>query len=48
MLDQEDKDNDFQIHVNDGGPKHLSLRTAVSNGYKTYDIRVRAKRVYYV
>ncbi|VDB85689.1 unnamed protein product [Peniophora sp. CBMAI 1063] len=39
ILEQEDTDGDFQISVTDAGPKILSLGTATSNGYKTFDIR---------
>ena len=31
----------FQISVTDSGPKLITLGTATSNGYKTFDIRVR-------
>lgn len=41
VLEQEDTDGDFQISVTDAGPKILSLGTATSNGFKTFDIRVR-------
>ncbi|KAG8928293.1 alpha,alpha-trehalase nth1 [Tulasnella sp. 418] len=39
VLEQEDTDGDFQISVTDSGPKLLSLGTATSNGYKSFDIR---------
>ncbi|THH15567.1 hypothetical protein EW146_g4940 [Bondarzewia mesenterica] len=39
VLEQEDTDGDFQISITDAGPKILSLGTATSNGYKTFDIR---------
>ncbi|KAI0034747.1 alpha,alpha-trehalase-neutral trehalase [Vararia minispora EC-137] len=39
ILEQEDTDGDFQISVTDAGPKILSLGTATSNGYKSFDIR---------
>ncbi|KAH9998930.1 glycoside hydrolase family 37 protein [Russula vinacea] len=39
VLEQEDTDGDFQISVTDAGPKILSLGTATSNGFKTFDIR---------
>jgi neutral trehalase len=42
VLEQEDTDGDFQISVTDAGPKILSLGTATSNGFKTFDIRVRS------
>jgi alpha,alpha-trehalase len=41
VLEQEDTDGDFQISITDAGPKILSLGTATSNGFKTFDIRVR-------
>jgi len=41
VLEQEDTDGDFQISVTDAGPKLMSLGTATSNGFKTFDIRVR-------
>ncbi len=42
ILEQEDTDGDFQISVTDAGPKMMALGTATSNGYKTFDIRVRS------
>ncbi|KAI0052264.1 glycoside hydrolase family 37 protein [Auriscalpium vulgare] len=39
VLEQEDTDGDFQISITDAGPKILSLGTATSNGYKSFDIR---------
>ncbi|EPT01656.1 hypothetical protein FOMPIDRAFT_96258 [Fomitopsis schrenkii] len=39
VLEQEDTDGDFQISVTDAGPKLMSLGTATSNGFKTFDIR---------
>ncbi|KAH8685804.1 neutral trehalase [Tricladium varicosporioides] len=36
---QEDTDNNWQITIEDTGPKVLSLGTAGSNGYKRFDIR---------
>ena len=42
ILEQEDTDGDFQISVTDAGPKLMPLGTATSNGFKTFDIRVRA------
>ena len=42
---QEDTDGDFQISVTDAGPKILSLGTATSNGFKTFDIRVSSVSV---
>ena len=41
VLEQEDTDGDFQISVTDAGPKLIPLGTATSNGFKTFDIRVR-------
>lgn len=41
VLEQEDTDGDFQISVTDAGPKLMALGTATSNGFKTFDIRVR-------
>ncbi|THH03615.1 hypothetical protein EW145_g6142 [Phellinidium pouzarii] len=39
ILEQEDTDGDFQISITDAGPKILSLGTATSNGFKSFDIR---------
>ncbi|RUP43230.1 trehalase-domain-containing protein [Jimgerdemannia flammicorona] len=39
ILAQEDTDGDFQITVNDLGPKTLTVPTADSGGYLKYDIR---------
>ncbi|KAL7424074.1 alpha,alpha-trehalase nth1 [Cryptotrichosporon argae] len=39
VLEQEDTDNNFQISVYDSGPKLVSLGTASSNAYRTWDIR---------
>ncbi|ORX93443.1 neutral trehalase [Basidiobolus meristosporus CBS 931.73] len=39
ILSQEDTDGDFQITVNDVGPKVLQVGTAHSGGYLKYDIR---------
>jgi hypothetical protein len=47
VLEQEDTDGDFQISITDAGPKILSLGTATSNGFKTFDIRVRPLRSFY-
>lgn len=41
VLEQEDTDGDFQISVTDAGPKLMTLGTATSNGFKSFDIRVR-------
>lgn len=43
ILEQEDTDGDFQISITDAGPKILALGTATSNGFKSFDIRVRSK-----
>lgn len=39
ILEQEDTDNNFQITINDLGPKTLSLGTADSGGFKRFHIR---------
>lgn len=39
ILEQEDTDGNFQISITDSGPKVLSLGTATSNGYRSFDIR---------
>ncbi|RUS16250.1 trehalase-domain-containing protein [Endogone sp. FLAS-F59071] len=39
ILAQEDTDGDYQITVNDLGPKTLTVPTADSDGYRKYDIR---------
>ncbi|KAF9575463.1 alpha,alpha-trehalase nth1 [Mortierella alpina] len=39
VLEQEDTDGDFQITVNDIGPKVITLGTADSAGFNKYDIR---------
>ncbi|KAF9910601.1 alpha,alpha-trehalase nth1 [Linnemannia zychae] len=39
ILEQEDTDGDFQITVNDIGPKVITLGTADSAGFNKYDIR---------
>ncbi|OZJ06189.1 hypothetical protein BZG36_01007 [Bifiguratus adelaidae] len=39
ILEQEDTDGDFQITINDLGPKTLTVGTADSEGYRKYDIR---------
>ncbi|KAJ2964667.1 hypothetical protein NQZ79_g564 [Umbelopsis isabellina] len=39
ILEQEDTDGDFQITINDIGPKSLLLGTADSGGYRTIDVR---------
>ena len=42
VLEQEDTDGDFQISITDAGPKMMALGTATSNGFKSFDIRVRS------
>ncbi|KAI8391320.1 trehalase-domain-containing protein [Radiomyces spectabilis] len=39
ILEQEDTDGDFQITINDLGPKTMALGTADSGGYRKIDIR---------
>ncbi|KAG0275764.1 alpha,alpha-trehalase nth1 [Linnemannia exigua] len=39
ILEQEDTDGDFQITVNDIGPKVITLGTADSAGFNKYDVR---------
>ncbi|KAF9187810.1 alpha,alpha-trehalase nth1 [Haplosporangium sp. Z 11] len=39
ILEQEDTDGDFQITVNDIGPKVITLGTADSAGFNKYDLR---------
>ncbi|KAJ2077068.1 alpha,alpha-trehalase nth1 [Coemansia sp. RSA 988] len=39
VLDQEDTNGDFQITVEDSGPKSLNVPTASSGGYRTFEIR---------
>lgn len=39
ILEQEDTDGDFQITINDLGPKTLTVGTADSGGYKKIEIR---------
>ncbi|KAJ1660409.1 alpha,alpha-trehalase nth1 [Dispira simplex] len=39
VLAQEDTDGDFQITVNDAGPKVLKVGTANSGGFQKFDIR---------
>ncbi|CDZ97620.1 trehalase-domain-containing protein [Phaffia rhodozyma] len=39
VLEQEDTDGDFQICITDSGPKVMTLGTATSNGYKSFDVR---------
>ncbi|CAK7246114.1 MAG: alpha,alpha-trehalase nth1 [Sporothrix thermara] len=39
LRNQEDTDGNFQITIEDSGPKVFTLRTAASNGYNRFDIR---------
>ena len=39
ILEQEDTDGDYQITINDLGPKTFQLGTADSGGYRKIDIR---------
>lgn len=39
LVATEDTDGNYQITIEDGGPKVLSLGTANSNGYRRHDIR---------
>ncbi|KAI8140139.1 neutral trehalase [Fennellomyces sp. T-0311] len=39
LVEQEDTDGDFQITVNDLGPKTFTVGTADSGGYRTIDLR---------
>ncbi|KAL1406900.1 alpha,alpha-trehalase nth1 [Vanrija albida] len=39
VLAQEDTDNNCQISIHDSGPKLISLGTASSNAYRTWDVR---------
>ncbi|CAG8562208.1 11517_t:CDS:2 [Ambispora gerdemannii] len=39
ILEQEDTDGDFQITVNDSGPKSLKVGTAISGGHSKFEIR---------
>lgn len=39
LLENEDTDNNFQITVEDSGPKVLDLGTANSNGFRRYNIQ---------
>ncbi|OAD69446.1 glycoside hydrolase family 37 protein [Phycomyces blakesleeanus NRRL 1555(-)] len=39
LVEQEDTDGDFQITVNDLGPKSFAVGTADSGGYRTIEIR---------
>lgn len=41
-MDIDDLDASFQISIYDAGPKLVSLGTASSNAYKSFDIRVCA------
>ncbi|KAI9656511.1 MAG: alpha,alpha-trehalase nth1 [Bathelium mastoideum] len=39
LLSREDTDKNWQITIEDAGPKVLSLGTAASGGYNTFDVR---------
>jgi alpha,alpha-trehalase len=39
LLEQEDSDGNFQITVEDKGPKVIQLGTEGSGGYNTHDVR---------
>ncbi|KAJ9643600.1 alpha,alpha-trehalase nth1 [Coniosporium apollinis] len=39
LLSREDTDNNYQITIEDAGPKVLSVGTAASNGYNRFDVR---------
>lgn len=39
LLAREDKDRNYQITVEDGGPKNISVGTLASAGYRTIDLR---------
>ncbi|KAI8320585.1 neutral trehalase [Martensiomyces pterosporus] len=39
VLEQEDTDGDFQITIEDSGPKVLKVPTASSGGFRTFEIR---------
>ena len=48
VLEQEDADGDFQVSITDAGPKMMALGTTTSNGFKTFDIRVRVTTSQYL
>jgi alpha,alpha-trehalase len=39
LVEQEDTDGDFQITVNDLGPKSFAVGTADSGGFRKFEIR---------
>ncbi|KAJ2519827.1 alpha,alpha-trehalase nth1 [Coemansia sp. RSA 1939] len=39
LLEQEDSNNDFQITIEDTGPKVLKVPTASSGGFRTFEVR---------
>lgn len=39
LLAREDKDQNFQITIEDNGPKHISVGTLASAGYRSTDLR---------
>ena len=39
LLDREDEDRNNQITIEDNGPKHISLGTLASAGYRSTDLR---------
>lgn len=39
LLEQEDKDRNYQITIEDHGPKHISVGTLASAGYRSTDLR---------
>ncbi|KAI9813182.1 MAG: alpha,alpha-trehalase nth1 [Phylliscum demangeonii] len=39
LLAREDTDSDMQITIEDGGPKHITLGTAASSGFRRFDVR---------
>ncbi|KAK5081974.1 alpha,alpha-trehalase nth1 [Lithohypha guttulata] len=39
LLDREDKDRNYQITIEDNGPKHISVGTLGSAGYRSTDLR---------
>ena len=39
LLDREDQDQNYQITIEDSGPKHISVGTLASAGYRSTDLR---------
>lgn len=39
LLQREDKDQNYQITIEDNGPKHISVGTLASAGYRSVDLR---------